>query len=284
MQSIAQRRFLFGSLTCLVLCLASHATDFTASGDASHLAARGAVGTGASAIAASQLSELSHELYEALDSEQGKYVSSVPILIGMEPGVSIQWVAGSPGQDHKGRVLLSAGCLELMAGLAHAKAMDRVQPGFFTLYAVRLATNTNATESAVLADIAKAKRRAETLANDEASNFRELIGMAVAIELAHHYLGHYRKDVVRPGIAVGQEGSINDRLTAKEWEAALEAGTRHALGLGLGIEGMVALYQAVDQMPTRPAWTAYFVPSRINCRAVNRQLAKVERGFFKRGN
>jgi len=114
--------------------------------------------------------------------------------------------------------------------------------------------------------------------NDQASFFNQIIGLTVALNLSHHYLGHYTK--FSSQMLAGKLVPINDLLAPAEWEASVKAATLNALNCALGTDGPKALFEAIDQMPKRPAWTAFIVPPTTDLKKLNKQLKKYEDDYF----
>jgi hypothetical protein len=81
----------------------------------------------------------------------------------------------------------------------------------------------------------------------------------------------------------GKLVSINNFLTLDEWETGVRAAAVNALNCALGTEGAKALYDAIDKMPRRPAWTACIVPQNTDIKKLNKQLSKYEVAFFRGG-
>jgi hypothetical protein len=61
----------------------------------------------------------------------------------------------------------------------------------------------------------------------------------------------------------------------------MKAGIRNALDCGYGIEGVRALYDAIDKMQKRPDWTAYFLPRDAKVPKLKKDLEKAEAAFFQ---
>jgi hypothetical protein len=73
---------------------------------------------------------------------------------------------------------------------------------------------------------------------------------------------------------------INLLLAPAEWDASVKAATLNALNCALGTDGPKALFEAIDKMPNRPAWTAFMVPPATDLKKLNKQLKKYEDDFF----
>ena len=46
------------------------------------------------------------------------------------------------------------------------------------------------------------------------------------------------------------------------------------------MEGIKSLYDAIEKMPKRPAWTAYFLPANVKVDKVKKSLETIEKKFF----
>ena len=120
--------------------------------------------------------------------------------------------------------------------------------------------------------------------NDQASYFNQMIGMMVAINLSHHYLGHFDKYAAqdgRPGNKTASHQRLLDRPA--EWEVSVKAGATDALNCALATDGAKALFDAIDKMPRRPAWTEAILPKDADVKKLNKQLTEYETQFFHGG-
>ncbi len=219
--------------------------------------------------------EFGSDLYKDLDPRFQRQLYSQPVCMGAQESPVITPV-GSQAEDAALRqVFISAGFIDLLNHIAHAKAIDRIQPGFFQQYVRALA---DAPASAP-PDPDQPRFWTDSVMNDQASYFNQMIGALTAINLSHIYLGQVNKYSGR--IPAGQPASINDLLTRAEWEASVKAGVSNALDCGLGTDGIRALFEAIDLMPIRPAWTNYVAPSHANLRNLDKELTAQEHKFFQ---
>jgi hypothetical protein len=60
-------------------------------------------------------------------------------------------------------------------------------------YIVSLAQETGKKELKPLPNLSKPAYWTDAVLNEQASNFNQMVGAMIAIKLAHHYLGHYKK-------------------------------------------------------------------------------------------
>jgi hypothetical protein len=74
--------------------------------------------------------------------------------------------------------------------------------------------------------------------------------------------------------------AINDFLTPAEWKVSVKAGTLDALNCALSTEGLRVMFDALEKMPARPAWTAYIAPEHADFKKLNKELQRFEEDFF----
>jgi hypothetical protein len=223
---------------------------------------------------------LGADLYKSLDDKLKPMVNSQPIFLETDMMPSIKLVEYDDEPKPMRAVFISAGFIDLMNNVAHAKAIDPIEKGYFQKYIIALAQEAGDKELRELPNLRNKKYWTDDLLNAQKSNFNQMVGMVVAIELSNHYLGHFKKYKTRLEDAQGKPVPINNLLTMEEWENALKAGARNALDTGLGVEGLKSLYDGISKMPQRPAWTAYFLPKDVKVDKVKKDLEKWEKKFF----
>lgn len=222
--------------------------------------------------------KISGELCHALDKSKREQLSPQPAFLAEIKAPSLGGASGSAGQRI---VSISAGCVELLNQLAHAKALDEIKPGHFKSYSAALAQCRSAdSRPTVTQSLAESQAWEAEVLNHQAGTFNQMAGALIAIDFAHHYLGHYKKYSAQLSDASGQPVPICARLTEKEWREAVMKGARNALDCGLGVEGMRCLLSAFDQMQPRPEWSVWFVHPKANIRKLDRDLDTLERDFF----
>jgi hypothetical protein len=181
----------------------------------------------------------------------------------------------SAQEDAKpGQVLVSAGFINLINHIAHAEAIDRIQHGFLRQYARALGSAT----ASAPPEIDNPRFWTDEVINEQQGCFNGMMETVIAINLSDNYLGYVNKYFGRtPADTVAP---IHGLLTPAEWEASVTAGATNGLDAGLGTEGIKALFETIDTMPTRPAWTACVAPDNANLKKVNKLLTEVERKYF----
>jgi hypothetical protein len=222
--------------------------------------------------------QLENDLYDSLDARYRDKLQTRP------EGMAAPDASVAPkSEEYKTfcEACVSADFVNLINHIAHAKAIDKTEPGYFNQYMGALAHETENGKLPVPPDITQDRYWTDDIMNDQAGCFNQMIGMCMAINLSHHYLGHVNKYAA--GTPPGKSILVNNLLTRAEWEKGVKAATLNSLTCALGIEGSTALFGAIGRMPLRPAWTACIVPQSINIKGLNKQLAKYEVAFFRGG-
>jgi len=219
----------------------------------------------------------SEGLYQALPSLYSRNLAPRPISIEATEAPMIQAVATTDEGKTTREVSMSAGLIDLMNHVAHAKAIDAIQPGFFAAYIGNLSRRGAAASPP---DIVDPRYWTDSIINDQESYFNQMAGVLIGIHLSHHYLGHYAKYSDKLVGADGKPRPLNEVITGSEWEASVKAGTVNSLDCALATGGARALFQAIDQMPTRPRWAAYLVPPSADLKELIKELDRYEFDFF----
>ncbi len=205
-----------------------------------------------------------------------------PQVVALQPQNQpvIAPIAATDDNRAIGQVCLSAGLIDLVNHICHAKAIDRIQPGFFDQYAKNVARQCMGDVFAQAPDIVASRFWAIDVMNDQQSYFNQTISFLTAVTLSHHYLGHYAKYAGSLSTPGNELPPINNLLTAREWEESIRAGAVDALDCNAATAGPRALFQAIDLMPQRPAWVSYIVPQQVDIKKLNQELATYEADFF----
>jgi hypothetical protein len=225
--------------------------------------------------------KIQSELYQTLDEKYQKLVS--PDAVRLE-SLDAPVIAPIPGGDETRRlnqVFVSEGYIALLNHVAHAKAIDRIQPGYFAQYVLNLARDTGSGAPSGPPEIVDSRYWSDEVMNDQISYFNQMLSLTMAINLSHHYLGHYTKYADR--MMAGKLVPINSLLTPEEWDASVRAASLNSFDAGCFSPGAQALFEAIDKMPERPAWTAFIVPQGVNLKKLNEDLAKYEALYFRGG-
>lgn len=231
----------------------------------------------------SSMMKLGKDIYNALKPDQKEIVSAQPISIETDV-TSFVRLLYYPDEPRPIRgVWISAGFIDLVNNIAHAKAIDAKEKGYFNRYIELLSQETGEKSLRPLPNDSNKKYWTDDMLNEQQSNFNSIVGIVVGIKLAHHYLGHYEK--YKDRIADKENGAtttpINNLLTPQEWEQAFKLGVRNALDAGCLIEGVVPFFEAFDKMKARPAWAAHFLPDNVKFAKMKKEMEKIQRRFLQ---
>ena len=224
--------------------------------------------------------KLGGDLHDALPQKYFDKLDALPIALQPQDLPLISPVAVNAENRLQRQVEVSAGFIDLVNRLCHAKAIEKIQPGFFDQYVANLARACAADPTAPSPPIVEPRYWTADILNDQLSYFNQMMGMMMAINMSHHYLGHYTKygpKLAGPG---NKMLPINNFLTAAEWDDSVKAGAKDALNCALSTEGLRVIFEALDKMPVRPAWADYIAPPKTDFKSLNRALAKYEDDFF----
>jgi hypothetical protein len=220
--------------------------------------------------------QIGSDLYDSLDAKYRNKLETTPVCAVPVETPALGGVEKNNELKPLGQLSISVGFVDLINHIAHAKAVDRLQPGFFDQYMASLA-NENGNPPAAPA-ITDSRYWKDDVMNDQLSYFNQMMGLTMAINFSRHYLGQFNK--YAPRMQGAPFVPINNFLTSSEWESGLRAGAVNSLNCAFGTDGAKALFDAIGKMPRRPAWTAYIVPQNVDTKKLNKQLAKFEVDFF----
>lgn len=225
------------------------------------------------------LASFSTDLVDSLKDEARKGLALSPLDLAPHATPLL-----APGRLEEGNLTLdtiriSPAMIELINRVAHAHAVNEFQRGYLKSYLKNLAQSNEAADLPPVTGKKQSRVWAFETMNAQMTAFNEMAGTLVAIDLAHHYLGHYRKYAARLQDSA-HPVAINTLVTDAEWQQAMEAGVKSAMECGLSTEGYSNLLDAVERMERRPAWAAYVMPAQGKVGKMRRDLAKWNKKFF----
>lgn len=229
----------------------------------------------------SSMMKLGKDIHGALPPERRAMISAQPISIETDSTPFVRLLYFEEQAKPIRGVWISAGFIDLVNNVAHAKAINLQEKGYFNRYIELLAQETGNRPLRPLPNDSNPRYWTVDLLNEQLSNFNSIVGVVVATKLAHHYLGHYDKYKDKMSDARGQPVPITNLLTEKEWEEAFKLGVRNALEAGCTIEGVIPFFEAFDRMKTRPPWTAYFLPENVKFSEMRREMERIQRRFLE---
>jgi hypothetical protein len=229
----------------------------------------------------SSIMKLGKDIHRALKPEYRETISQQPISIETDvaPSVRLLFIPEEP-KPARG-VWISAGFIDLVNNVAHAKAIDRKEKGYFKRYIDLLAQESGRSMLSPLPNDSNPKYWTDEMLNEQQSNFNSIVGIIVGVKLAHHYLGHYDKYRARLENAAEGPNSINALLSTEEWEQAFRLGLRNALEAGCMTEGAIPFFDGLDKMRVRPPWAIYFLPEHVKFAKMKKEMERIQQRFLR---
>lgn len=224
--------------------------------------------------------EIGMELREGLKPSFRAHLSPSPLWLkeDVRPYIRTDML---DSENHPVRmVYVTDGLIRLAASLSHARAADKIEPGFFTRHVKAVYESGVDKIAPEIPPITEPRYWTEDVLNEQVSCFNQMMGNVASIHLAHHYLGHYEKYADLLHDSGRQAVTIAEQCSFSEWEQAFKLGTANALECGYGFDGLIALYECIEQMPRRPAWARYFLHYKADIGKLKKDLALIENRFF----
>jgi len=219
---------------------------------------------------------LAGDLHRALTVEKRAGLATAPMLLESPTTPYLQ--LRRAGSNDSQVLFVSQGLFDVLNYVSHAKAVDQIDSGFFEKAIEGLARQKGPELRGLLGPIQTNAWAFNTM-NWQMSHFNQMAAGLTAVQMAHHYLGHYSKYASQLGNGTNT-APLYSVLTPREWREAVLAGSRHALDCGLAPEGLVVLYDAITRMPQRPAWALHIMPSGAEISILRLELNRVEASFF----
>jgi len=225
------------------------------------------------------MARIAADLYRALPAENRRGLAATPVLLDKAKAPYLQ-PGESPGNGPNSSVIyVSAPLFDLLNYVSHAKAVDQVDHGFFTKAVNSLSCENGDKGLTELYAPTHPKSWSFNTMNWQLSNFNQMAAGLAAIEMAHHYLGHYKQYASQLGDAKNPV-PLYSVLPPSEWRKAVLAGSRNALDCGLAPEGLIVLYDAISRMKQRPSWAVHIMPPTAEVSILRLELKRVEASFF----
>ncbi|HUR44548.1 MAG TPA: hypothetical protein VMZ27_01640 [Candidatus Saccharimonadales bacterium] len=226
------------------------------------------------------IQKISRDLYRALNVTNRLGLLPVPILKQDSRNPSLQPYLYPDGSNSWQAISISSGYIDLLNYVAAAKALEKVDRGSYERLMGALKS-----QMGEISEIKPISSRWSLPAlNEQASYFNQMSGAMVALEMAHHYLGHYRNHESALKNTGNKIVPFNSLLTPEEWETAVLKAGRNALDCGLSVEGLKALLDVFSKPGTRQDWAIQFVPPGADVLKVSQALTTMERDFFVMDN
>jgi hypothetical protein len=217
---------------------------------------------------------ISSDLRSALATTNRERLLATPVL-EKSPIPLLQPGMFSDGTNSWQAVYISNGLVDFLNNLAYAKAVEKEDRAVYMRFLAQLRNNTNGVPEV------RTPSEAWSLntVNHQVSRFNQMAGGLVAVEMAHHYLGHYAKH--ESSLKAAQKPvPMNTLITPEEWLEAMLTGGRNALNCGLSVAGLNTVLDLFEKEENRPAWAIQFVPPGANLSHARQALTAMERDFF----
>jgi hypothetical protein len=225
------------------------------------------------------MARLGDDLYRALPKEKRGTLLARPVLLDNIKLPYLQPGAQAKDGTNWNAVFVSPALFEVLNYISHARAVDLVDEGFFAKAVNSLACDNGDKGLPPLYQPTHEKSWAFNTMNGQLSYFNQMAAGLLAIEMAHHHLGHYTKYAGQLGDPK-KPAPLYSVLSQKEWREAVLGGSRHALDCGLAPEGLIVLYDAISRMPQRPSWAIHLMPPTAEVSILRLELKRVEASFF----
>lgn len=203
-----------------------------------------------------------------------------PVFMDLDLTPAARPAVITTGNKSYNGVMVTAGFIDLANNVAHAHAIDRAQPGYFDQYLARLSQESGDRELAAPPNVDDDAFWTESIRNEQLTDFNQIVGMVVAINLAHIYLGQYAEHALQLKDADGNPVPLARVMSHHQWLEAMRTATKNSLDTGLGMSGYIALCEAIGRMPARPAWTEYFMPRHMSAAKLRSELRIIEASYF----
>src|SRR5258705_1640638 len=225
------------------------------------------------------MARIAVDLYRALPPENRRALTATPVLLDKVKAPFLQPGESSRGGTNSSIIYVSTPLFDLLNYVSHAKAVDQVDHGFFAKAVNSLACESPDKGLTELYAPTHPKSWSFNTMNWQLSNFNRMAAGLTAIEMAHHYLGHYKQYASQLSDAKNPV-PLYSVLPPSEWRKAVLAGSRNALDCGLAPEGLIVLYDAISRMKQRPSWAVQIMPPTAEVSILRLELKRVEASFF----
>ena len=164
------------------------------------------------------VSNMGGDLYQTLEARFQKGLRPNPVEVDNMEAPVIMPITVNEDEQKRAGVSVSAGYINLINRLAHAKAIDEIFPGYFNKYVLSMTGEGGSGSGTEAPNMADSRYWTDAVMNRQASLFNGMIGMTVALNLSHHYLGRYTQYVGE--MPADKPVPINNFLPESSWDTA----------------------------------------------------------------
>src|ERR1700722_7169393 len=123
--------------------------------------------------------QIGNDLYDSLDAKYRQKLEAPPLCTMQTNAPALALIITNDANKNLCQLSVSTGFVDLINHIAHAKAIDKAQPGFFDKYMTGLAAQDDSTNPPAAPGIDGAQFWTDDIMNDQASYFNQMMGMTV---------------------------------------------------------------------------------------------------------
>ena len=139
--------------------------------------------------------EIALELRDVLEPKCQAVIQKQPLTVVEDARPSLRLVEEqtAAGAEKAGTLVMSTGFLELMNRAAHAAAIDELEKGYLRQYLLAWPVGEVPAVLPGLPKVDNPKYWSEEVMDRQMTCFAQMVGLALGIEYANYYLGHFAK-------------------------------------------------------------------------------------------
>jgi hypothetical protein len=221
--------------------------------------------------------KIGHDLVASLEPKFRNLLSPETISVEQSDAPIVAPIDANR-RGYSRQISVSTGFVDLLNHIAHAKAIDHIQPGYFSQYVAALARQ-HASETPIQPPhLDNPRYWTDAVMQEQVNFFNQMVSITLALNLSHLYLDHYDKYAVK--MTDGRAYPVTYFIASDEWQASVKYATLNSLDCALPTEGAEALFDCIDQLPRHPTWADYILPQTVNIKKLNKQLAEYEHDYY----
>lgn len=220
---------------------------------------------------------LTADIYQAMDAKDRDTMNPKPVLLETEAVPCVLSKETVEGDTKRPAVHISSGMIGLLNYVSFVKAVQKVNKSYYNSSLEALGKLAPGQAIPPLNPIICPAKNQLDVSNEQMGYFNQMAGLLVSIDMVHHGMGYYEKYKDK----LADKVPLNSLLTPVEYQKAVVVAANKALECGLGVEGLRALMDLIDHVPTRPDWTTSILPRQAKPTKIMRLLLAVENKKLK---
>ncbi len=124
--------------------------------------------------------QIGSDLYDSLDAKYRKMLQAPPVCAVPLNAPTVAPTERNGENRTLCQISVSVGFVDLINHIAHAKAIDRIQPGYFDQYMSELARETVTGNTPEARNIVEDRYWTDAVMNEQASYFNQMMGLTMA--------------------------------------------------------------------------------------------------------